>query len=38
METCDKQLPRFLPPGWTLIVKDGSNPTGRKYVEQEAEK
>ncbi|TQJ00427.1 hypothetical protein FB471_0048 [Amycolatopsis cihanbeyliensis] len=37
METCDKQLPRFLPPGWTLTVKDGSSPIGRKYVGREVE-
>lgn len=30
-ETCDKQLARFLPPGSTLRVKDGSSPSGRLY-------
>lgn len=30
-ETCDKQLPRFLLPGSTLKVQDGSSPTGRLY-------
>lgn len=30
-DTCDKQLPRFLPPGATLRVRDGSSPEGRVY-------
>ncbi|GAA4870885.1 DddA-like double-stranded DNA deaminase toxin [Saccharopolyspora cebuensis] len=30
-DTCDKQLERFLPPGTTLRVKDGSSPNGRLY-------
>ncbi|OQO92190.1 hypothetical protein B1813_08045 [Saccharomonospora piscinae] len=37
METCHRQLPRFLPAGWTLTVKDGTSPTGRTYVGREVE-
>lgn len=36
-ETCDKQLSRFLPPGSTLRVKDGSSPDGRLYEGKEEE-
>jgi hypothetical protein len=31
-DTCHQWLSRFLPPGWTLVVKDGSSPEGRTYV------
>ncbi len=37
-DTCDKQLERFLPPGTTLRVKDGSSPTGRLYRGKKGER
>ncbi|WP_190819052.1 DddA-like double-stranded DNA deaminase toxin [Saccharopolyspora pogona] len=37
-ETCDKQLSRFLPPGSTLRVNDGSSPSGRLYKGKEGDR
>ena len=36
-DTCDRQLARFLPAGWTLTVKDGSSSAGRTYVGREVD-
>ncbi|WP_156893258.1 DddA-like double-stranded DNA deaminase toxin [Actinokineospora enzanensis] len=36
-ETCDKQLPYFLPEGARLTVKDGSSPQGRVYTGRKPE-
>jgi hypothetical protein len=36
-DTCHRQLPRFLPPGWTLTIKDGSSPAGRTYTGKEVQ-
>ncbi|MGI8306019.1 DddA-like double-stranded DNA deaminase toxin [Saccharopolyspora hattusasensis] len=37
-DTCDKWLERFLPPGTTLRVKDGSSPNGRLYRGKEGDR
>ncbi|MER7076648.1 SCP1.201-like deaminase [Saccharopolyspora kobensis] len=37
-DTCDKWLERFLPPGSTLRVKDGSSPNGRLYRGKEGDR
>ncbi len=37
-DTCDKQLEKFLPPGTTLRVRDGSSPDGRLYRGKEGQR